>query len=74
VEVADTGPGMPEGITPEQLFEGFFTTTHTGMGIGLALSRSFVEDHGGSIHAEVNDSGGMTFRFTLRVDGGTDDE
>lgn len=74
VEVADTGPGLPDGIQPEQLFEGFFTTTHTGMGIGLALSRSFVEDHGGSIHAEVNRSGGMTFRFTLRVDGGAEDE
>ena len=74
VEVADTGPGLPEGIQPEQLFEGFFTTTHTGMGIGLALSRSFVEDHDGSIHADVNRSGGMTFRFTLRVDGGAEDE
>jgi len=74
VEVADTGPGLPEGIQPEQLFEGFFTTTRTGMGIGLALSRSFVEDHGGSIHANMNSSGGMTFHFTLRVDGGAEDE
>ena len=74
IEVADTGPGLPEGIQPEQLFEGFFTTTRTGMGIGLALSRSFVEDHGGSIHAKVNSSGGMTFHFTLRVDGGAEDE
>lgn len=74
VEVADTGPGLPAGVQPEQLFEGFFTTTRTGMGIGLALSRSFVEDHGGSIHAKVNRSGGMTFHFTLRVDGGSEGE
>jgi two-component system sensor kinase FixL len=68
--VRDNGPGLPVGIVPEQLFEGFFTTGQTGLGIGLALSRSFVEDHGGMIRAEKLPEGGMEFVFTLRVDGG----
>ena len=68
--VRDNGPGLPDGILPEQLFEGFFTTGQTGLGIGLALSRSFVEDHGGAIRAEVSPEGGMEFIFTLRIDGG----
>lgn len=67
--VIDNGPGLPEGLVPEQLFEGFFTTSDRGMGIGLALCHSFVEDHGGTIKAETNESGGMTFEFTLRIDG-----
>lgn len=67
--VIDNGSGLPDGLDPEQLFEGFFTTSERGMGIGLALCHSFVEDHGGSIQAETNESGGMTFEFTLRIDG-----
>ena len=67
--IIDNGPGLPEGLAPEQLFEGFFTTSERGMGIGLALCHSFVEDHGGTISAETNESGGMTFEFTLRIDG-----
>lgn len=68
--IRDNGPGLPNGIIPEQLFEGFFTTGQSGLGIGLALSRSFVEDHGGTIRAEQLPDGGMEFVFTLRVDGG----
>lgn len=68
--VRDNGPGLPPGVKAEQLFEGFFTTGQTGLGIGLALSRSFVEDHGGAIGAEQLPLGGMEFLFTLRIDGG----
>lgn len=67
--VADNGPGLPPGVTVEKLFESFFTTDRSGMGIGLALSRSFVMEHGGSIWALPNESGGMSFHFSLRVDG-----
>jgi C4-dicarboxylate-specific signal transduction histidine kinase len=67
--VIDNGPGLPDDLDPQQLFEGFFTTSERGMGIGLALCHSFVEDHGGYIRAEANESGGMTFEFTLRIDG-----
>lgn len=71
VRVADNGPGLPSGVTVEKLFESFFTTDRSGMGIGLALSRSFITEHGGSIWAHPNESGGMTFQFSLRVDGNT---
>jgi len=70
VHVRDNGPGLPDGTTPEQLFEGYFTTSRNGMGIGLALCRSFVEDHGGRISAESGPEGGMAFHLTLRLDGG----
>lgn len=65
--VADNGPGLPTGVEVEQLFESFFTTERSGTGIGLALSRSFVEEHGGRIRAKINSSGGMTFEFTLKL-------
>ncbi len=67
IGVADNGPGLPSGVEVEQLFESFFTTERSGTGIGLALSRSFVEEHGGRIRAKINSSGGMTFEFTLKL-------
>ncbi|MGC3966950.1 MAG: ATP-binding protein [Pirellulales bacterium] len=63
IEVADTGCGIPaENFT--RLFDPYFTTKASGMGLGLSISRSIVEDHGGTLSVESS-SGGTTFRFTL---------
>ena len=64
VEVSDTGSGFHEDVKPN-LFQTFFTTKETGMGVGLSISRSIIEAHGGRMWAETNASGGATFRFTL---------
>jgi two-component system sensor kinase FixL len=64
VTVSDTGPGFPDDVKPN-LFQTFFTTKETGMGVGLSISRSIIEAHGGRMWAEDNPSGGATFRFTL---------
>jgi two-component system sensor kinase FixL len=64
--VADNGSGM----TPEvesQLFQPFVTSKKTGMGIGLSITRSIVEAHGGHIWAEANPDGGTIFHFTMRA-------
>ncbi len=64
VEVSDTGSGFHEDVKPN-LFQTFFTTKETGMGVGLSISRSIIEAHGGRMWAESNAAGGATFRFTL---------
>jgi len=66
--VSDTGPGIDPAIAAS-LFQPFITTKAHGMGIGLAISRSIVEAHGGSMSVEENPGGGALFRFTLPVDG-----
>ena len=66
VAIFDTGPGIPDDVMPN-LFQTFFTTKETGMGVGLSISRSIVEAHGGRMWAESNRSGGATFRFTLPI-------
>jgi two-component system, LuxR family, sensor kinase FixL len=64
IAVTDTGPGFQEDVM-QNLFQTFFTTKETGMGVGLSISRSIIEAHGGRMWAEANPSGGATFRFTL---------
>ena len=66
LEVADCGPGIPEGQL-ERVFEPFVTSREQGLGLGLAISRSIVTAHNGSIRAEHNAAGGATFRCMLPV-------
>jgi len=68
VAVQDTGPGIdPQRI--QDIFEPFHTTKPHGLGLGLAISRSIVEAHGGHLRATRNDGPGVTFQFTLPVNG-----
>jgi PAS domain S-box-containing protein len=72
VSVNDTGPGLPPAEA-DRLFEAFFTTKPQGSGMGLSISKSIVEAHGGRIWATVNEGRGATFQFTLpRVREGSD--
>jgi two-component system sensor kinase FixL len=64
VAVADTGPGISAEIRPK-LFQPFVTSKAHGMGVGLSISRTIIESHGGSLTAEPNAGGGAIFRFTL---------
>jgi signal transduction histidine kinase len=64
--VADTGPGIPPEFA-RKIFEAFFTTKPSGMGIGLAISRTIAEAHGGSLTMETQPQGGTTFFLTLPV-------
>lgn len=67
VSVKDTGTGITVD-NPEDLFKPFFTTKEEGMGMGLAVSKSIIEAHGGSLRAENNPGGpGATFSFSLPV-------
>jgi len=64
VAIRDTGKGLPADAF-ERMFDPFFTTKSTGMGIGLSISRSIIEAHGGRLWATANPDCGVTFRFTL---------
>jgi PAS domain S-box-containing protein len=64
--VSDTGVGLPSEKM-EQIFSAFFTTKPQGSGMGLAISRSIVESHGGQLWGSANIGGGATFHFTLPI-------
>jgi len=64
VAVQDSGPGLdPQNLN--RLFEAFYTTKPHGLGMGLAISRSIVEAHGGRLWATANVPQGAVFQFTL---------
>jgi PAS domain S-box-containing protein len=65
--VSDTGPGLPTGSV-DQIFSAFFTTKPQGSGMGLAISRTIVESHGGRLWATANDGRGATFHFSLQTE------
>jgi two-component system sensor kinase FixL len=66
VEISDTGPGIAAEVA-DRLFEPFVTTKPEGMGIGLSICRSIIEDHHGHLAANANEDGGATLRFTLPI-------
>jgi two-component system sensor kinase FixL len=63
--VADSGSGIAPEVA-DQLFQPFVSTKRHGMGVGLSISRTIIEAHGGRIWVEPSDSGGAAFYFTLR--------
>jgi signal transduction histidine kinase len=64
VAVSDSGPGIDAAIA-DRLFEAFFTTKSSGMGMGLSICRSIIEDHGGQVWISSNAGHGATFQFSL---------
>jgi PAS domain S-box-containing protein len=67
VSVTDTGVGLPSGQA-EQIFNTFFTSKPQGIGMGLPISRSIIESHGGRLWAAPNQGRGATFQFTLPLE------
>jgi C4-dicarboxylate-specific signal transduction histidine kinase len=63
VRISDLGHGLP--VTPDRVFEPFYTTKANGLGMGLAISRSIVAAHGGKLWAEASGTRGTTFQVTL---------
>ena len=66
IVISDTGPGLPPEIL-DRLFQPFVTTKPNGTGIGLSISRSIIESHGGRLAPVPSPGGGAAFRFTLPV-------
>ena len=64
LSVQDAGVGF-EPQTLERLFQTFYTTKEDGMGIGLSVSRSIIENHHGRMWATPNDGPGVTFSFSI---------
>ena len=66
ISIDDTGSGISDTLAP-QLFQPFVTSKQSGMGIGLSICRTIVEEHGGRLWFERRPEGGTIFRFTLPV-------
>ncbi|MGB6939416.1 MAG: ATP-binding protein, partial [Xanthobacteraceae bacterium] len=66
LSIQDTGPGIA-GENTERVFEPFFTTKPTGMGLGLSICRTVVQDHGGSLGLAKSDSSGCVFEVALPI-------
>jgi C4-dicarboxylate-specific signal transduction histidine kinase len=66
VEVQDSGPGLPSASL-EQIFQAFYTTKPTGLGMGLSICRSIIGAHGGTLRATAGHPTGAIFTFTLPV-------
>ena len=64
VSVRDSGVGLGDAPA-ERIFQPFYTTKSSGLGMGLSISRSIIEGHGGQLRAENNPDQGATFSFTL---------
>jgi signal transduction histidine kinase len=69
VSLSDTGVGLPPDQA-DQIFDAFFTTKLHGTGMGLPISRSIIESHGGRLWATAHSGRGATFQFTLPSEGG----
>lgn len=69
VSISDTGPGIDDAVI-DDLFQPFFTTKSSGLGVGLRICRSIIEEHGGQIRARNNPDRGANFYFTLPIDQG----
>jgi signal transduction histidine kinase len=66
IAVRDSGPGLdPKGL--DRLFDAFYTTKPQGLGMGLAISRSIIEAHGGRLWATANAPQGAAFQFALPI-------
>jgi signal transduction histidine kinase len=64
VSVEDSGPGLDPN-TANRIFEPFYTTKASGMGMGLSISRSILQNHGGRLWATANEGRGASFHFRL---------
>jgi C4-dicarboxylate-specific signal transduction histidine kinase len=64
VKVKDAGVGLSRAVS-ERIFEPFFTTKPQGIGLGLSISRSIIDAHGGALSAQPNPAGGAIFQFSL---------